>query len=67
VGSRKFPRGKLRADDEGQLAMRLAIQDGTLLVIFPKPVTWFGLGPNEVEGLIKLLEGKLAELRRAGA
>ena len=63
----KYPRGKLRADDQGQLAIRLAIQDGTLLVMFPYPVDWFGLGPSEVDGLIAMLQAKRAEMDKTGA
>lgn len=52
---RRYPRGKLRADDEGQLAMKMCIQDNTLLIVFGKPVGWFGLGLQEVRELRRRL------------
>jgi hypothetical protein len=39
----QFPRGKLNADDEGQLAIAIATKDKTLIIDFGKPVTWLGL------------------------
>lgn len=61
---RDYPRGKLRADDQGSVEIRLVIQDGTLVMIFPHPTTWVGLGPDDLERWIHELQGRLAELRR---
>jgi hypothetical protein len=63
---RRYPRGKLRPDDLGELTMRLAIQDHTLLIIFPYPVDWIGVGGvAEVEAFIGMLQEKLSELKAA--
>jgi hypothetical protein len=58
-----YPRGKIKADDDGEVTMSFAIQDNTLLVMFPHPTTWIGLGRSDVERLIELLQQKLTELK----
>jgi hypothetical protein len=62
----RFPRGKLRADDEGELAAQFVIQDGTLLLIFGREVSWIGFGVADVEALIATLQRKLIEMKGAG-
>jgi hypothetical protein len=64
---RDYPRGKLRADDQGAVSMALAIQDGTLVIAFPYPVDWIGLGVADLERLIAGLQEKLETMRKAGA
>lgn len=59
---KKYPRGKVRADDSGQVAMKFAIQDNTLLIIFPHPTTWIGLGLSDVKNLRELLAKYEAQL-----
>ncbi len=39
-----YPRGKLNLSDEGALTVAFAVQDGTVLLHFGKPVKWIGLG-----------------------
>ena len=39
----QYPRGKLCADDEGQLAVAVTIRDKTVIVDFGKDVSWLGL------------------------
>lgn len=39
----EFPRGKLNADDEGQLAIRIGVKDRTVVIDFGKQVVWFGM------------------------
>jgi hypothetical protein len=58
------PRGKLVREDEGKVAMRVAVvpDKKTLVVDFGRPVVWFGLGKKEVRGLIELLTKREAEM-----
>lgn len=39
----QYPRGKLNADDEGQLQLAVGVQDKTLIIDFGKQVVWLGL------------------------
>jgi hypothetical protein len=38
-----FPRGKLDADDEGELTLAISCQDRTVRIDFGKPTAWIGL------------------------
>jgi hypothetical protein len=67
MSGNKYPRGKLRADDEGQLAIKMAVQDGTLLLIFGKPVTWLGLGIADAERLIEGMQEKVRQMKGGAA
>lgn len=39
----KYPRGKLNADDEGELRMAVGRQGDIVRIDFGKPVAWLGL------------------------
>ena len=51
-------------EDDGELAMAITAdtQKKVVIIDFGKSVTWLGLPPKEVNGLINLLKKKLAEL-----
>lgn len=42
-----YPRGKLRADDEGELSVAMGVKDGTVVIDFGKPIRWLGLGAKD--------------------
>lgn len=52
-----FPEGKVRKDDEGALAFRIAADPSKDIVVidFGKQVTWLGLPKAEALGLASLL------------
>lgn len=51
----KFPRGKLHADDEGELQMGVTVNQGTVILAFGKPVAWLGLTPQIARALAATL------------
>lgn len=57
-----YPRGKLCEDDEGELQMRLGIQDKTVIIDFGKPVKWFGMAKKDTINLANALLEKANEL-----
>lgn len=61
--SKQYPRGKLRADDDGQLCIAMAVKDQTIIIDFGKPVAWLGFGLAEAETLIRMLQSKVDELK----
>lgn len=63
----KFPRGKLRADDEGQLRMAFSVHGNTLVMDFGKPVAWVGLSLHEVTALREAFERYEKQLREVAA
>lgn len=58
-----FPRGKFSNDDEGALAIGIAVQDKTIIINFFKPVEWIGLDVITAEALIQNLQGKVNQIR----
>lgn len=50
-----FPRGKLNQDDEGQIPIKIGVQDRTIVVDFGKPVHWFGFSAADARALAALL------------
>lgn len=45
----QFPRGKLNATDEGELEIRVGVENNTVVVVFNKPVAWIGFGYHEAK------------------
>lgn len=58
-----YPRGKLRADDEGALRIAMVVKDNTIVIDFGKPAAWLGLGISDAEALIQGLQAKVDELK----
>lgn len=40
---KKYPRGKLCEDDDGETKIAIAVQDKTVIIAFPQPTIWIGL------------------------
>jgi hypothetical protein len=59
-----YSQGKLDPHDEGDIRMAVTNARGRVLVNFGKPVTWFGLTPEEARALATLL---LKHADQAGA
>ena len=51
----EFPNGKLNAQDEGALACAIGSENGTVKMMFPKPVAWIAFTPEQAVDIAKLL------------
>jgi len=62
---RKYPRGRISADDDGEMSMGLAHDPATNTLVFNffKPIQWFGLGPDELSSLIMQLARHLSRMK----
>lgn len=62
---REYPRGRLNGDDEGALAVKIAVDHGArrIIIAYPKPVAWVGMALNEAEHMRHLLSEKIKELK----
>ena len=62
----KFPRGKLRASDEGELRLGVTVSQGTVLIAFGKPVAWLGMDPEHATAFADALRenAEIAEKQR---
>lgn len=47
-----FPKGKVSADDEGELRMAMGNKEGKVILEFGKPIKWVGLDPSDADALI---------------
>ncbi len=59
----EHPDGKLNADDAGALAFAVGVEEGRVVLRFPKPVAWMGMTGDEALELAQLL---LKHARHAG-
>jgi hypothetical protein len=57
----EYPNGRLNGDDAGALAMAVGINNGKVVLQFPKPVSWIGMTPDETIGLAELLVKRARE------
>ncbi len=51
----KFPRGKLTQHDEGEIGIRVASVNGTVVIDFGKPTAWVGFSPDDARRLADAL------------
>jgi hypothetical protein len=56
VISERYPRGKLRDDDEGALDITIGLRDNTVIIDFGKDVKWIGMSrPQAQEFALRIL------------
>lgn len=62
---RRWPGGRMGGDDDGQLAYAIATDKphGAIIIKFPKPVEWIGLGIEEAKQLREQLTERILALR----
>jgi len=53
--TKRFPKGMLDADDEGELQFAVGDRDGVVVLDFGKPIAWLGLPPVNARALAALL------------
>lgn len=65
TGPRAYPAGRMGADDDGELTYAMANDDRhrTIVIRFPKPVEWIGLGIAEAEQLRDELTERIVAMR----
>ena len=65
TGPRAYPAGRMGAEDDGELTYAMATDDKhrTIIIKFPKPVEWIGMGVKEAEELRDQLTERLVALR----
>lgn len=51
----KFPQGKIKKDDQGELRMAIFGKDGKIIIDFGKELSWIGFSKDEARQLGNLL------------
>jgi hypothetical protein len=59
----EYPEGRLNADDSGALAFSVGVENGKVLLRFPKPVAWIGFTGDQALEIAELL---IRHARHAG-
>lgn len=59
----EYPNGRMNADDAGAVAMQVGVEEGRVVVRFPKPVAWIGMTGDEAMDIARAL---MKHARRAG-
>lgn len=61
----EYPNGRMNADDSGAIAMQVGVEDGRVVMRFPKPVAWIGMTGDEAMEMAQLLlkHGRAAGLK----
>lgn len=60
----EYPDGKLNDGDSGAIAMAVVVEQGRVVLRFPKPVAWAGFTADEA---IALAESLVQNARKAGS
>ena len=60
----QFPKGKLDASDNGELAIGIATKSGCVIINFKEPITWLGLPPLEAREFANLLLKNAAKIEK---
>ncbi len=56
--SDQYPEGKLNENDEGATQIALGIDNGNVVLIFTKPITWIGGDPDWADQLADAIKEK---------
>jgi hypothetical protein len=59
----EFPQGRLNSEDEGELAVGLAIVQNRIVMHFGKPIVWVGMSADDADNLIAMLTTYSKKLR----
>ena len=54
----RYPEGKLRPDDEGELKAAIGTKDGKIFIEFGKPVGWLGISPEQALEFARVLTAR---------
>lgn len=57
----KFPHGKFSPNDEGELKAAVSIEDGDIVILFGKNLSWLRMVPDEARAWANILLKKADE------
>lgn len=59
----EYPDGKLNEEDEGSIACGIGIEDGRVMIVWPKPITWIAYDPDGADEFADTIKEKAAAIR----
>jgi hypothetical protein len=60
----KFPEGKLRADDQGELYVAMSIRNGKVFLDFGAPVAWLAMNADDADKFGRALIDKAKQVSK---
>lgn len=51
-----FPKGKIRPDDEGEIAVAIGHKNGKVFINYGAAITWVAFDPHEAEDFAKMIQ-----------
>lgn len=61
---RRFPRGRLNPEDEGEIQIAVGVQQDVVVLAFPKMVSWVGMPAEQAEELAQTILTRAADAKR---
>lgn len=58
----RFPEGKIREDDEGELRAAIGVNNGQVVIDFGKSVAWLSLPPDAARNLALTLAKQVSRI-----
>lgn len=59
----EFPDGRLNEEDEGAIQTGIGIEDGRVMIVWPKPITWIAFDPDAADEFADNIKEKAAAAR----
>lgn len=60
-----FPDGQLNDDDEGSISTAVGMDNGRVMILWPKPITWIAFNPDAAEEFADLVKATAQKARAA--
>lgn len=60
----EFPDGKLNEEDEGSIQTGIGIEDGRVMIVWPKPITWVAFDPDAADDFADSIKMKAQMARQ---
>lgn len=62
----EYPDGKLNEEDEGAIQVGIGIDNGRVMIIWPKPITWIAYDPDGADEFADAIKEKAQMAREMG-
>lgn len=59
----QFPDGKLNDEDEGGIQTAIGIENGRVMIIWPKPISWIAFDPDSADEFADAVKARAQEAR----
>lgn len=65
--SEEFPDGIVNEEDEGAITTAIGIENGRVMIIWPKPITWIAFDPDTADQFADRIKARAQQAREMGS